>query len=292
MNCILVLVASDADKPLLESHLEKTEFIVGSQCTKSNWLAPAKAAELYFENKPTGKVRQELEKELAPDRIDALIVADDGLRKKKLLISDMDSTMVVGETLDDLAEVCGLKEEIARITERAMCGELDFQSALRTRVSMLKGLNATALQETCNGIQYMPGAKSLVKTMNNHGAKCVLVSGGFTNFTEPVAAELGFHVNHGNVVEIKNGVLTGQVLDPIVNHLSKRDYLHHYLSCFQLDTSQSLAVGDGANDLIMIADAGMGVGYHPKAFLKERAENSILYGDLTVLLYAQGYSGF
>lgn len=257
-----------------------------------NWLRTDKAAELFFTKEPSSSARRTLEELLAADRIDALIIPDDDKRKKKLLISDMDSTMVVGETLDDLAAAHGLKDKIAEITTRAMKGELDFRGALKTRVAMLKGLSASALQETCLNVSYMTGAKKLVQTMARNGAKCVLVSGGFTDFTEPVAAELGFHASHGNVLEIKDGFLTGEVCEPILNHQSKKEFLHHYLTNYNFDVSESLAVGDGANDLAMIMDAGLGVGYHPKAFLRERAKNSILYGDLTVLLYTQGYSDF
>ena len=132
----------------------------------------------------------------------------------------------------------------------------------------------------------------LVKTMRRHGAGCVLVSGGFSCFTEPIAAKLGFHVSHGNILEIRAGRLTGKVVEPILDHRAKLSLLQHYQTIYGLDSSETLTVGDGANDLAMIRAAGLGVGYHPKPFLKERVENNILYGDLTALLYAQGYEKF
>lgn len=292
MRSILILVSADDDKPLQEDHLNTAVSTFGLRCRKKTWLAPGKAGELYFDGTPTTAARRELEALLGPDRIDALVVADDDRRRKKLLISDMDSTIVVGETLDDLAAACGLKEEVAKITDLAMRGELDFQGALATRVAMLAGLQESAILETAENVQYMAGAETLVKTMRRHGAQCVLVSGGFTTFTELVAGNLGFHASHGNTLEIENGLLTGKVHNPILNHQSKLELLQQYVFNLDLDPQDSMAIGDGANDLAMLSAAGLGVGFHPKPYLRERVDNNILYGDLTVLLYAQGYCDF
>jgi phosphoserine phosphatase len=157
---------------------------------------------------------------------------------------------------------------------------------------MLENLPEEALRVTLATIQPMPGAELLVATMRRHGARCVLASGGFTCFTEPVAVKLGFQVSHGNTLEIRAGRLTGKVCEPILDHHSKLSFLHHYREKYGLDVGQTLAIGDGANDLDMISAAGLGVGYHPKPYLKERVVNSIVYGDLTALLYAQGYGDF
>jgi len=255
----------------------------------SHWLSAGKAADLQLSDRPDGPARMALESFLAEDRIDFFIVSGDHTRRKKLLVADMDNTMVVGETLDELAAQCGLKEKIAAITDLAMRGELDFQAALRARVAMLENLPDIALQTTLSAIQPMPGAKLLVETMRHHGAMCVLASGGFNCFTEPVAVELGFHVSHGNTLEVREGRLTGKVKEPVLDQQSKLSFLQHYQATCGLDVAETLAIGDGANDLAMISAAGLGVGYHPKPFLKKRVKNNVLYGDLTALLYAQGY---
>lgn len=292
MNCILTLVSSDNKKPLSEKHLKAVERSLSIKSTESCWLSPGKAADLHLTEKPVGPARLQLESFLAEDRIDFFIISDTHKRKKKLLVADMDNTMIVGETLDELAAQCGLKEQIAQITDLAMRGEIDFKTALQKRVAMLKDLPEQALQQTLAAIRPMPGAEVLVSTMRRHGAKCVLASGGFTCFTEPIAAKLCFHANHGNTLEIREGRLTGKVYDPILDHQAKLSLLQHYQAAYGLNSTETLAIGDGANDLAMIQSAGLGVGFHPKPFLKERVTNNILYGDLTALLYAQGYEHF
>jgi len=292
MGHILILVSSDSAKPMRQEHLSKVGAFAEVHSLPWNWLKLGKAAEIVLETLPDSWSRSSLEELLENDRIDCFLIPDDGHRKKKLLISDMDSTMVVGETLDDLAAACGLKSEVAAITEKAMSGQLDFQEALRTRVRMLKGLTEVALRDTAKEIKYMPGAEVLVRVMREHGAFCVLVSGGFTCFTRPVAEQLGFHSHHGNVLEVSDKKLTGRVVGPILDHQAKLVYLQQYAGDQHLSEVDCLAVGDGANDLAMITAAGLGVGYHPKPFLKERAGNSILYGDLSALLYVQGYTDF
>lgn len=289
MNSIVSLVSSHKDLPLLPRHLDAAASCLGSRPLTAEWLTPRKALDLVFSGPVDKEGRARLEARLMDDKIDFFIIPDDGRRRKKLLVADMDNTMVVGETLDELAGQCGLKEKIAVITEQAMQGELDFMTALRLRVALLRGLPETALQTILAAIKPMAGAEKLVKTMADHGARCILVSGGFSCFTETVAAKLGFHVQHGNTVEIKGGKLTGKVLEPIIDHRAKLGFLQHYRAVYQLDREDTLAVGDGANDLAMIGEAGLGVGYHPKAFLKERVVNNILHGDLTALLYLQGY---
>lgn len=292
MGHILILVSSDSVKPLRQELLNKVGVLARVEGLPWNWLKPGKAAEIVLQTLSDSWSRSSLEELLKDDRIDSFLISDNGHRKKKLLISDMDSTMVVGETLDDLAASCGLKAEVARITEKAMSGQLDFPEALRTRVMMLKGLGEAALADVAKEIACMPGGEVLVRVMKEHGAFCVLVSGGFTCFTGPVAERLGFHAHHGNVLEFNDKKLTGRVVDPILDHRAKLAFLQQYARDQQLPEADCLAVGDGANDLAMITAAGLGVGYHPKPYLKEKADNSILYGDLSALLYVQGYTDF
>ncbi|BHH85209.1 phosphoserine phosphatase SerB [Desulforhopalus sp. 52FAK] len=292
MAQILILVSSSKKNPLLQELLDRVSACIGGETGPWLWLEPGKAAELFLDLPAEQWSRSAVEDLLAEDLIDSFVIEDDGCRKKKLLISDMDNTMVIGETLDDLAAACNLKDQIATITEKAMCGEIDFPTALRTRVKMLRGLSTEALGKTEREIEYMPGAETLVRVMGENGVYCVLVSGGFTCFTEPVAHHLGFHAHHGNVLQLNNNLLTGMVEDPILDHNTKLSFLRQYASENSLTESDCLAVGDGANDLAMISAAGLGVGFHPKAYLRERAKNSIVYGDLTALLYVQGYSGF
>lgn len=292
MGQILILVASSEKSPLLQEHLNSVSTRMGVNSSLWNWLDEGKAAELFFSQESDNWSKSAIEELLVDDRIDCFVIDDDGRRKKRLLISDMDNTMVVGETLDDLAASCNLKEQIAAITEKAMAGEIDFQAALRTRVMMLRGLTLESLGKTAREIEYMPGGQTLVRVMKENGAFCVLVSGGFTCFTGPVANYLGFHAHHGNVLQLKDGFLTGMVEDPILDHETKLAFLQDYCRTNAISEVDCLAVGDGANDLAMISAAGLGVGYHPKEYLRARAKNSILYGDLTALLYVQGYSGF
>lgn len=292
MGQILILVASNENHPLQQDHLYHVANLMECDPASWNWLDEGKAAELFFDLLDSDWSRSAVEQAMSKDCIDCFVIDDDGRRKKRLLISDMDNTMVVGETLDDLAASCDLKEEIASITTKAMAGEIDFKAALRTRVMMLRGLSINALEKTAGEIQYMPGAETLVRVLRENGVFCVLVSGGFTCFTSPVASQLGFHAHHGNVLELKDGVLSGLVEDPILDHNTKLSFLKEYCLSHSIEEVDCLAVGDGANDLAMISAAGLGVGFHPKEFLKKRAKNSIIYGDLTALLYIQGYHGF
>ena len=210
-------------------------------------------------------------------------------RRKKLLIADMDSTMVRGETLDDLAKAAGLKEKIAAITQQAMEGGLDFAAAVRERVGLLKGLKAAAIAKAAAAMEFNPGAETLIKTMKANGARCILVSGGFTQFTEPAAARLGFDHHHGNSLIIENDILTGAVREPIQDKHGKVRHLNQYAAQWKVAPGDTMAIGDGANDLPMLKAAGLGIGYRPKPLLADSLTNLIRHGDLTAALYAQGY---
>jgi phosphoserine phosphatase len=210
-------------------------------------------------------------------------------RRKMLLVSDMDSTMISVECIDELADYAGIKEQIAEVTERAMQGELDFEAALRERVALLAGLNEQVI-DTClaERVRPMPGAETLVRTMRQWGAFSILVSGGFTRFADPVAASIGFDAVKANVLEIHNGSLTGRLQGEIVDADVKRTELQKRQEQLGLLPSQTLAVGDGANDVPMIMAAAFGVSYHAKPKAEAAAHFAIRHNDLTALLYAQG----
>ncbi len=211
-------------------------------------------------------------------------------RRKWLLVADMDSTIITVECLDELADMAGLKPQIAAITERAMRGELEFEAALRERVGMLKGLHLDALARTYDErVRLMPGAKSLLATMRAHGAHTMLVSGGFGFFTKRVAEAAGFHEERGNILLDYDTYLSGAVQEPILGREAKRAALHEGATALGITLAHTLAVGDGANDLAMIQAAGMGVAFHAKPVVAAAAGASIAHNDLTALLYLQGY---
>jgi len=219
---------------------------------------------------------------------DAAIVPKVG-RAKRLLVADMDSTIIEQECVDELADFAGRRAEISAITERAMRGELDFEAALTERVAMLAGLSESVLQTCFNErIRLTPGAEALTAGMRAAGAACALVSGGFTFFTERVAAAAGFDRQQANVLEIEDGSLTGAVRRPILGREAKRDALIALRSELGLSPAETLAVGDGANDLAMIEEAGLGVAFRAKPAVMAAADAAIEHGDLTALLYLQG----
>lgn len=249
------------------------------------WLSPGEAAEI-----PCMALPEEALVHAALDAapVDVLCVKTRG-RRKAVLVADMDSTIVTSETLDELAAEAGLGERVAAITARSMAGELDFADALRERVALLEGLEVTALERTWRRTSFMPGARELVATMRGHGAITALVSGGFTWFTGRVAAELGFHTHRANTLLDDGSRLTGRVGEPVLDRNAKRAVLHELAVARGVKLAATMAVGDGANDLDMIADAGMGVAYHAKPILAAAAALRVQHGSLRALLFAQGY---
>ena len=212
-----------------------------------------------------------------------------GDRRKKLLLADMDSTMIQLESLDSLAAELGFGREVEEITERGMRGELDFRDSLRTRVALLEGQPTDAMARIMENIPYTPGAEVTVKTMAAHGCYTALVSGGFTFTTDIVHRKLGFQEHRANVLDIEDNRLTGKVVEPILGRDSKRTALLELAESHDIPLPLTCAIGDGANDLDMLETAGMGVGYHGKPIVQERAPFNIRYGDMTTLLYFQGY---
>ena len=220
--------------------------------------------------------------------IDAITVKTRA-RRKALLIADMDSTMIEGETLDELAGFAGVGEQISAITRRAMNGEIDFKEALRERVGMLRGLPLDALEKTWQRVRLTPGGRELVATMRARGALTALVSGGFSFFTGKVAAELGFDTHRSNTLLDDGRALTGQVGEPIQDRDSKLVALQELAARRGVKLGATLAVGDGANDLEMIRAAGLGVAFHAKPVVALRARAKVDHADLRTLLFAQGY---
>ena len=211
-------------------------------------------------------------------------------RRKKLLVADMDSTIIQQECIDEVADYVGRREEVSAITERAMRGEIDFPEAVRARAGMFSGLEATMLKRAYDErITLTPGAESLVRTMRKDGASTALVSGGFTHFTSRVAARVGFDHHHGDELEIENGRLTGKAIEPIMGGDAKVRMLDHYQSELGISREETMAVGDGANDIPMIKASGLGVAFHGKPRVVAAADARIEHTDLTALLYIQGF---
>ncbi len=250
------------------------------------WLDAGVAADIAFAEDPAA-ARLALEGALL--RTDVVVQAT-ATRRKALIVADMDSTMITVECIDELADYAGIKPQVAAVTEAAMRGELDFEEALDARVALLAGLDEGVIAQClAERVRIMPGARALVGTMRAHGAQAVLVSGGFTRFAEPVAAEIGFDRAIANVLLVEDGRLTGKVAKPIVGSATKEETLLAAIAARGIDPALSLAVGDGANDLAMIRRAGLGVAYHAKPVVAAAAGARVDHGDLSVLLYAQGY---
>lgn len=278
MKNILTLIAPDLDGAIVDKYAHMLDG-------KVTWLAKGRAADIFFD-KNSAAAKEELEAE----NLD-FAIQDNANRRKKLLVADMDSTIIQCECIDELADFVGLKEKVSAITEAAMQGELDFEEALRERVALLKGMDVALLDRVFNErVKLMPGATSLIQTMNASGANTVLVSGGFTYFTDRVAKLTGFQVNRGNILGTHENKLSGEVGSPIVDSSTKINSLIEFRDRANLTDAETMAVGDGANDIPMIRGAGLGIAYHPKPAAAEAADVVIRHNDLTALLYLQGYA--
>ncbi|MEI6559881.1 MAG: phosphoserine phosphatase SerB [Rhodospirillaceae bacterium] len=289
MDAVLTLIAGPGtgiEAGLVEA-VRDALASVGIAAARPVWLAPGQACDIEFQGSPD---QAEAAAALVVNGAAVDLVAQRSLdRRKRLLISDMESTIIRQELLDELGRLAGVGPAVADITRRAMAGELDFVDAIRTRVAMLEGLPVTALEEVAAGIELMPGALALVRTMRQAGAWCMLVSGGFRVFTSRVARQVGFDAETGSQLETYGGKLTGRMIEPILDPDGKANILVRTVVARRTPLRATVAVGDGANDLPMLEIAGLGVAYHASPRVAGMARARLDHADLTGLLYAQGY---
>jgi phosphoserine phosphatase len=294
MSLVATLICNPAD-PALDSTVVDGARAILPTPGPARWLFDGVAVDIPFGDQTAFEAVdiRAVEHRLREARGDLpidIVVQPRATRRKKLFLADMDSTMIGQECIDELADFAGLKAHVAAITERAMRGEIEFEPALRERVALLKGLPVSVVDEVlAKRITPTPGGRELVATMRAHGAYTCLISGGFTLFTNAVADLIGFQENRANELVVENGKLTGEVREPILGRATKLATLVELLESFDLDDIDTLVAGDGANDLGMIQAAGLGVAYHAKPAVAAAAAARIDHGDLTALLYAQGY---
>lgn len=291
MDHVLTLIA-DPRRPVVDldaiTRVRKGLAASGASVGPPAWLADGIAADLPFTGLAIASAVETAQSAL-PDRSVDAIAQPTAQRRKKLLVADMESTIIENEMLDELADFFGLRPQIAAITARAMNGEIDFAAALRERVGLLAGLKTALLDEAARRIAYMPGARTLVATMHANGAYCALVSGGFTHFTAMVRDAVGFDEDRANRLLADGDALSGTVAEPILGKEAKLAALQQLAGDRSLSLVQSLAVGDGANDLPMLQAAGLGIAFHAKPAVAAAVTANVRHGDLTALLYAQGY---
>jgi len=265
---------------------------LGAHLDPVDWLAADRVLDLGFDgvdpDQAESAVRVALRRDIGELSLD-LVAQKRAGRRKRLLVADMESTIIANEMLDELADILGLGPHVSEVTRRAMNGKIDFTAALRERVALLGGFPATALDEAARRIRINPGAAELVATMRAGGAYTALVSGGFRAFTRLMKAELGFDVEIANELTISEGRIAGTVQEPVLGGDAKLAMLNALAAGRRLALAETLAVGDGANDLSMLEAAGLGVAYHAKPIADQRARHRVRHADLTALLYAQGY---
>lgn len=293
MELVATLVAGSPEKLSPEilrdaaAHVEKS----GGKSVRAAWLAEAEAADIFCGGLTVEGLRAHLTVYLKEKPLD-VIVQPVAARRKKLLLADMESTIIEQEMLEELAGIIGRRAEVAAITHRAMNGEIDFVGALRERVAMLKGQPVSILDHVAERMTFMPGAAELLAAMKAQGAACWLVSGGFTVFTDPVAAKLGFDKVFANTLVLRDGVIAGEVAEPILDKNAKKTLLEKACAELGLSLAETLTVGDGANDVPMLAacnaGGGLGIAYRAKPNVRAAIPNQVNHTDLKVLIYAQG----
>jgi len=290
MSHVATLIANPS-RPVVDDALVAKLRALLPNAIAETWLAPGTAADIAFAPAPGADLRRiigTLHAAAAPMPID-VVVQPIAYRQKKLFVADMDSTMIDQECIDELADYVGLKAHVAGITERAMRGEIAFEPALRERVALLKGLPISVIGELIEKkITLAAGASALVAALRRNGCYTCLVSGGFTLFTGPIASALGFDEHRSNELIVENGMLAGRVREPILGREAKRTSLEQLTKKLGVRPEETMAIGDGANDLAMIEIAGLGVAIHAKPAVAAAAAARIEHSDLTALLYAQG----
>jgi phosphoserine phosphatase len=288
---VATLVANPQQFALSDASIARVaQALPGFASTR--WLDPEIAADLFFtgDEPALALARAQLSAALAGEAVDGIVQPEAG-RRKKLLLADMDSTLIGQECIDELAARVGIGARVAAITERAMRGEIAFEPALRERVALLAGLPETVIAEVLrSAITLTPGGRTLVQTMRSEGAYTAIVSGGFTQFTQAIAGRLGIHEHRANELIVENGRLVGRVGEPILGRDAKLATLRELRARHGLGVDETLAVGDGANDLAMLGEAGLGVAYRAKPAVAAAAHARIDNADLTALLYAQGFA--
>jgi phosphoserine phosphatase len=293
MLYVATLICNPERPCLSDALLARARQAISSD-SSPDWLNKGVAADIVFthsgsQDDAPRRAEQAIRMALSDAPVD-IVVQRVSTRRKQLFLADMDSTMIEQECIDELAAHVGLKDKVSAITDRAMRGELEFEPALRERVALLKGLPVSVIDEIITEeIVLTPGGSALVRTMRANGAYTALVSGGFTLFTGPIGRMIGFDEDRSNWLEVENGALTGKVREPILGKQAKLEALVELRSRFGLKISATMAVGDGANDLAMLGEAGLGLAFRAKPTVAAAAHARIDHSDLTALLYAQGY---
>ena len=292
MQYVVTLTANKSLAPLTSHHVILTEKLLkslGSQSCETRWLSRGTAVDIVFDEVPLSVAREKIATRLDQVPVDVNVQELKG-RRKRILIADMDSTIIENESLDDLADIAGLKSQVEVITEKAMRGEMDFKIALKERVRLLRGQPETILHRFLSErIKIADGAFCLIKTMKTQGATTALVSGGFSQITAHVAKKVGFDINLGNQLLISDKKITGEISTPILTAESKKKTLYSISNNQNVQIHETIAVGDGANDIPMLQSAGTGIAFRAKPIVQAATAFRINHCDLTALLYIQGY---
>jgi phosphoserine phosphatase len=292
MQNILTLIAAPHNAvltPRVTNAVRDALALARGKVGPADWLDQGIACDIGFDGVDLAEAEKVARTALRNAPVDVIAQRSDPGRRKKALVADMESTIIRNEMLDEIAYLAEIGEKVADITRRAMNGELDFFAALKERVDLLRGQPASLLDDAAGRIKLMPGAQVLLNTLKEHGVYTALVSGGFDHYTQPIAAQLGFDEQQANHLIIENEQIAGTVAEPILGKEAKLEALQRVAKARGISEADCISVGDGANDLAMLGASGMGVAYHAKPAVQAAAKINIRHGDLTALLYLQGY---